>query len=154
MQETTTIMTTLRTLLLGAITLIIGFGVEGCKKDENKPKGDYTLLTQHKWKISASKMIAEDGTESYREIATCSADDIREFETTGKFNLIVGQQCNEMDTSRSGTWELRNYGKILHLYVEGTGYYDEQVEELSETTLRIRYKLIDNTIEETYAPVR
>ena len=141
--------------LTGVIALIVCFGVQGCKKDENKPKGDYTLLTQHKWKIAATKSIAEDGTETYPDITACRADDIRDYETTGKFNLQVGGDlCYEDETSRSGTWELKDYSKVLHMYVEGVGYYDEQVEELSETALKIRYQVMDNTIEETYAPVK
>lgn len=148
-------MKALRTLLPGVIALILCFGVQGCKKDETKPKGDYTLLTQHKWRIAATKWIAEDGTETYPDIAECRADDIRDYETTGKFNLQVGSDlCYEDEISRSGTWELKDYSKILHMYVEDVGYYDEQVEELSETALKIRYEVMGNTIEETYAPVK
>ncbi len=148
-------MKAIRSLLPGVIAIIVFFGIQGCKKDENKPKGDYTLLTQHKWKVVATKWIAEDGTERDADVAECRADDLREYETTGKYNLHVGGNlCYDEEISRSGTWELKNYSKVLHMYVEGVGYYDEQVKELSETALKIQYEAAGNTIEETYAPVK
>ncbi len=139
-------------------TLILGLcavGIFSCSKSNELPKGDNNLLTQHKWRLSSIKLIGSDSSETSTEIPKCREDDLREYETTGKFILHTGSYlCKELEKTKVGTWQLRDYNKTLHMYVETVGYYDEQVLELSENALIIRYQVLgtDNSVEEAYAP--
>jgi len=138
--------------LLSLTILTIIVVLTGCKKDGIDPNGPQGLMTK-KWRITSVVMVNADGEQTDGFLDECRKDDIRNYESTGKFILETGpKHCFEEETGQVGTWELRENSKKLYMYVEGRGYYRDSIVELTGNTLKLGTSYDDYFMIETYVP--
>lgn len=127
--------------LLG-LALLLGVS---CKKDDaaDKPKAD--LLTNGKWKISASvatfSVLGTTQTlDIYALIEDCDLDNFFIFQSAGV--LIADEGADRCDANEpqqvEGTWELTQ--NETHLKVTGTDLdFEGEIVELTASKLVIKY---------------
>lgn len=136
--------------LLSVLAIASVVFLSACGDDDPKPKTKTELLTGHAWKIIKLKV---DGTEG--EPADCEKDNVFNFETDFDYKMEENTKCDVDDPATLvGDWAFRDNETKIRISFDlggGTSFsIDNEIVELTETTLKLKYTVLGSSVEETY----
>lgn len=136
-----------------AVLMLVSFATFSCKKDKEDPKTEPTKkeLLANKWRITDVKF----GGTSVLALATelrCITDNIMTFKSDSTFTLEEGTNVCSPAFEGSGRWILvENDTKIkLNFSAPEDDEVLIPIEELTSSTLRVKYNLPDAPIPGDY----
>jgi hypothetical protein len=84
-----------------------------------------------------------DGKDMTGELKSCTKDDEFVFHADKSYQYLTGmEKCNSSDADMQGAWKLSDDQKKI-VYINGSETSEEEIAELSATTLKTRY-MYDN----------
>lgn len=121
-------------------------------KDDDDPKASKTeLLTAKSWKMTKVKAMGVEG-----EPDACDKDDTYTYNTDKSYKQDEGAtKCDSDDPQTlTGTWSFNSSETIITSTVVESGIsisYDQEIIELSSSTLKVKYTIFGIEAEVTYS---
>ncbi len=96
-------------------------------------------LTANRWKISTTEMVTATGNQP-QTITNCRKDNLWEYKSDGTFAIYPGSVlCTTGETTKFGTWELLEGGKLLKVTITGSGSYTDEVKAIEAGKLQLTF---------------
>jgi hypothetical protein len=136
--------------LLVIISTVLAFSA--CKKDNDPTLSKTDLLTSQAWKLTNIRLL--DIESAPRD---CAKDDAYTFQVDKTMVHDEGAtKCNSTDTQTiNGTWRFNSDETVLTLIagtdINATFPLEQQLLELTTSSLKVKYSIIGIEIEEHYA---
>ncbi len=140
-----------RSILFVSILALVAVATS-CKDDDEDPQASKTeLLTAKSWKQTKIKAMGVEG-----EPDDCDKDDTYTFNKDKSYKQDEGAtKCDPDDAQTiNGTWEFNSGETSIKTTVTEGGIsisFDQQILELTSSTLKVKYTIFDVEVEETFS---